>query len=173
MIEVFDRSKSRPIPCGLVSTLKSLDVGESIIVSGTKRSAIHPAAKRAGIRVTLRTLENGTVCAWRIPTNKDQTAAAGPAPAEAIDPAPRNIFNDDLDIFGRSIAKAAGPGSADAPQSAPQPTAVGPDPAVVSSSASGHYLEPTAYGSSIFVADLDEHGQIVVPGYPSKKDIFG
>ena len=69
--------------------------------------------------MTLRTLENGTVCAWRIPTNKDQTAAAGPAPAEAIDPAPRSIFNDDLDIFGRSIAKAAGPGSAVRPSLRP------------------------------------------------------
>ena len=49
MIEIFDRSKHRPVPCGLVSTLRTLDIGESIIVSEAKKSSIHPAAKRAGV----------------------------------------------------------------------------------------------------------------------------
>jgi len=66
-ISNLDRSKNRPIPCGLTSILRSLEVGESIILPKMKRSSIHPAARRAGICVTLRGLDDDTICVWRVP----------------------------------------------------------------------------------------------------------
>src|ERR1019366_3442976 len=106
MIEIFDRSKHRPVPCGLVSTLKSLEIGESIVVSEAKKSSIHPAAKRAGVRMALRTLGDGTVCAWRVPTVKSEVVPTEPRPVAKAAPV-QSIFNDGLDIFGQPFKKAA------------------------------------------------------------------
>jgi len=130
MIEVLDRSKSRPVPCGLVSMLRSLEVGESIIVSERKKSSIHPAAKRAGVRMTIRTLGDGTVCAWRVPAVsaappeataagaavKPKPVAAGPDPVvKTALPASKpksgyisqpygpSIFVAETDIFGQPV----------------------------------------------------------------------
>ena len=134
MIEVLDRSKSRPVPCGLVSTLRSLEVGESIIVSERKKSSIHPAAKRAGVRMTIRTLGDGTVCAWRVPA-----VSAAPPEAAATGPAvkPKPV--------------AAGPG--------PYPVVKTALPA--SKLKSGYISQP--YGPSIFVAETDIFGQPMGP----------
>lgn len=147
MIEILDRSKSRPLPCGLVTTLRSLEIGESIIIPESKKSSVHPAAKRAGIRVTLRTLDDGTVCAWRVPltTPKQKPAAQTPAPTVAPEPAS---------------------GSSAAPS--PAAPVAKPRAATHRQAQGGHYIEPT-YGPSIFVADEDFFGE---PIPPAKADIL-
>jgi hypothetical protein len=132
MIEILDRSKNRPLPRGLVSTLRSLEVWESIVISEAKKSSIHPAAKRAGVRMSIRTLGDGTVCAWRVPSDTGPGPVASPSPApkppakatakattEPVDPriaeimaavaaeskktAVKSIFDDGLDIFGEPL----------------------------------------------------------------------
>ena len=90
MIEILGRSKSVPVPCGLVSTLRSLEMGESVIIPVSRRSSVHPAAKRAGIRVTVRTLENSTVRVWRVPFTSTSSNS------ELSSAAPKSIFGDDL-----------------------------------------------------------------------------
>src|ERR1700683_867172 len=140
MIEVIDRSKSRPVPCGLVSTLKSLEIGESIIVPAAKKSSIHPAAKRAEVRMTLRTLENGTVCAWRVPSDTNTVPAVTNAQT-----------NTDTK-------------SANATVSVPENVAPAPMATPKSNSIGGYYAEEQSYGPSIFVAtELNSFGQPVVP----------
>lgn len=84
MQNLYPKRTNVPIPSriGLVSSLRTLAVGESIEVPEKKKSAIHPAAKRAGIHVTLRTLGNGMIGVWRIP------APTGSAPAtDPVSPA--------------------------------------------------------------------------------------
>lgn len=141
MIEIFDRSKHIPVPSGLVSTLRSLEIGESISVPAAKKHSIHPAAKKAGIRMTIRTLGDGMVRAWRVPLKGDSTPAPTTAPqppapsTAAVVIKPASIFDD--------------PTAAD---TVPEPTASA-DPPKPTRSGKG-YFQPYRFGPRIYTEDL-------------------
>jgi hypothetical protein len=94
MSDVYQKSQNMPIPCrtGLVSALRGLEIGESLSVPSAKKSSVHPAAKRAGVRVTVRTLGDGTVRVWRVPAVMSASTLG--------------VFADDKDIFGQPLKKA-------------------------------------------------------------------
>ncbi len=138
MSDVYQKSKNIPIPCrvGLVSALRNLAIGESFAVPEKKKSSIHPAARRAGVQVTLRTLGDGTVRIWRI----DDEAEVKPE-----------------SIFGEPPVAPALTSAAQAPVVKP---AAAPEPKTVVSKTraqGGHYVE-TQYGPRIFVPDENIFG---------------
>jgi len=81
MPNVYQKSQNIPIPCrtGLVSTLRDLAIGESVAIPVKKKSSIHPAARRAGVRVTMRTLGDGTVRIWRVAAPQPPGGASAPS----------------------------------------------------------------------------------------------
>lgn len=108
MTTAYPKSQNIPIPTrvGLVSALRDLKLGESIAVPEAKKSSIHPAARRAGVRVTLRTLGDGTVRAWRIPDDASSVFTSRSASRSASDsPRLSGLAAPGEDIFGRPLKK--------------------------------------------------------------------
>ena len=134
MIEIFDRSKHVPVPSGLVSTLRSLEIGESIAIPAAKKHSIHPAAKKAGVRMTIRTIEGGMVRAWRIPPSGALAVSAASTADVVVKPA--SIFDEPAP----PTAAAPEPTGSAAP---PKPVRSGPG-----------YFQPYKLGPRIYTEDL-------------------
>lgn len=150
MISVLNRSKNIPIPdrLGLVSTLRGLEVGESVTIPESKKSSVHPAARRAGVRVTVRTIGDGTVRVWRIPTQSEVSTSVFDGGLSQ----PNNPEN----IFGESSTPKATPAGAGSAAVASDATAIdlrSPDPQP-KAKRSG-YCQVDRWSPRIWVDDLD------------------
>jgi hypothetical protein len=111
---LYPKSRNIPIPTrvGLVSALRDLEISESVDVPEAKKSSIHPAARRAGVRVTLRTLGNGVVRVWRVSNDASVPGLQVSSHVQGTNAAPNSVgtsFSSILesgeDIFGRPLKK--------------------------------------------------------------------
>lgn len=137
MISVLNRSKDIPIPdrIGLVSTLRGLEVGESVTIPESKKSSVHPAARRAGVRVTVRTLGDGTVRVWRIPVFNGGFSQPNN---------PKNIFGESS--TPKATPAGAGPADVSVELRSPDPQPKAKRPG---------YCQADRWSPRIWVDDLD------------------
>lgn len=62
--------KGIPIPKaksqGISAALRAMNVGDSIVMPAAQRGNLYACAKSVGVRLTLRSIDAGTVRVWRV-----------------------------------------------------------------------------------------------------------
>lgn len=135
---------------GLVDTLRQMERGDSIVIPSNRHIGVHACAKSIGAKVKTRSNKDGTVTVWRVddPVAIDKNIFGDPTPVPKTDQAVSTVAASQLKSVTTGQSKIT--------------------------KAQGGYFVEDAYGPSIFVAELDDFGQPVVPApKPApKKDIF-
>ena len=123
---------------GLTQTLREMRKGGSVDIPQSKKASVYSAARAAGVKVRIKSLDKGLVRIWRADGPERSHNSHYPA--------------DGLDIFGRPVVKTAPTAASLGSTVLSNPITSQPAGTKEIKVKGGHFVEEP-YGSSTFVPD--------------------